>query len=74
VEVGETTRLNPPHAMVKSVNPDIRIKKILVIAKKVIFLAKQSHAESAILLCSERLLRRSRSFAPRNDGYFLYNG
>jgi hypothetical protein len=30
---GETTRLNPPHATLKSVTPDIQIKKNLVIAR-----------------------------------------
>lgn len=40
VDEGETTRLNPPHARVKSVTPEIQIKKDLVIASRVIFLTK----------------------------------
>lgn len=37
---GGITRLNPPHATVKSVTPEIQMKKNLVIASRVIFLTK----------------------------------
>jgi hypothetical protein len=49
VGVGVTTKLNPPHAMRNKASADIPKKSFPVIARKVVFLTKQSREGSNIL-------------------------